>query len=517
MGLFSGGFGTGLAEGLAESVDQSLKSAMNKRDKELSRARQFWETRQAQKMDLADEHDARVDDALTTLINEFNGDEAKALAAYTAIGGTVDSVESYLAEVTDTRKKLGDYSIVDKINLDGLDLSAYYDETTGKSKLTKARQSFYKEVKPIDVQMQARFPGSRLLPGSPDLGAAVSEDVNSLIKARTYDEVTDFVKATLDRSGLVGTEEYAREVAAQTLAGQPKFEYNLGLLSNPDLDDTERERIQDENARILLGAKAYRDATTDTPSGTSLSELTTQYKSWRSGVEDEIGYVKGNAGQATIVENAIDSNGERVRLTETAAVDYRNKIINERRVGWVKDNLLDKDGEAVSVDASAYITGHQLGGVVKQIKADIAQSKEEGAEPEAETITPEAVPQAASDLPFSQMGTNAEEAGFTTNQDVLDNPARFAAFIVENVNPNITEQELFDKLTASPNAKPPEKPGFGVPPDQMPAILENIRNKRELDAGIGSAAEAERLKIREQLFPSNQEVEDEVRRGDRRN
>ena len=516
MGLFSGGFGTGLVEGLATSVDQSLRNAMDKRDKELSRARQFWETRQAQKMDLADEHDARVDKALTTLINEFDGDEAKALAAYTAIGGTVDSVEKYLTDVTDTRDKLGAYDITDKLNLDGVDLSAYYDETTGKSQLTKARQSLYQEVKPIDVQMQARFPGSRLLPGSPDLGAAVSEDVNSLIKARTYEDVTDFAKATLDRSGLVGTEEYARKVAAETLVGEPKFQYNLQLLSNPDLDEIERERIQDENSRILLGTKLFAEAEAGTTGGTTLTELTSQYKSWRSGVEEDMGYVAGKPGQAAIVENPLGADGQPTgqRLTGQDAVAYRNKVVNQRRVGWVKDNLLDKDGDAVSVDASAYITGHQLGGVVKQIKADIAQSKEEGTETEAETVTPEAVPQAASDLPFSQMGTNAEEAGFTTNQDVLDNPARFAAFIVENVNPTITEQELFDKLTASPNAKPP---GFGVPPDQMPAILENIRNKRELDAGIDSTAEAERLKIREQLFPSNQEDTTDVvgRRGSR--
>ena len=71
MGLFSGGFGTGLVEGLAEGVDQSLRNAMDKRDKELSRARTFWETRQAQKMDLADAHDERAGDALDKLINEF--------------------------------------------------------------------------------------------------------------------------------------------------------------------------------------------------------------------------------------------------------------------------------------------------------------------------------------------------------------------------------------------------------------------------------------------------------------
>ena len=148
MGLFSGGFGTGLATGLAESVDQSLKTAMDKRDKEISRARQFWETRQAQKMDLADEHDRRAEAALSKMIGEFNGDVAKGLAAYQAVGGDVDSVEAYLTDLTDTRKAVGQYDINEKLNLDGVDMSQFADITR-----EQALGSIRMEVKPVDVQM----------------------------------------------------------------------------------------------------------------------------------------------------------------------------------------------------------------------------------------------------------------------------------------------------------------------------------------------------------------------------
>ncbi len=473
MGLFSGGFGTGLAEGLAESVDQSLKSAMNRRDKEVSRARQFWETRQAQKMDLADEHDARVDKALTTLINEFNGDEAKALAAYTAIGGTVDSVEKYLTDVTDTRDKLGAYDITDKLNLDGLDLSSYYDETTGKAKLTAGRQSLYQEIKPIDVQTQTAFRGSGLLnlisPGSGDIGAAVSEDVNSLIKARTYEDVTDFAKATLDRSGLVGTEEYARKVAAETLVGEPKFQYNLLLLSNSDLDDTEKERIQDENSRILLGTELFREAEAGTTGGTTLTELTSQFKSWRTGVEEDMGYVAGKPGQAAIVENPLGADGEPTgqRLTGQDAVAYRNKVVNQRRVGWVKDNLLDADGEAVSVDASAYITGHQLGGVVKQVQEDIAKSKEDGTETEAETITEEDSDLESGDIAKDIVGMAIEDSGFDKPENVISNPSGFAEYIIAN-NPNVSIDLLAKQMQEA-----------GVAASKIIEVLTPIRSRIE--------------------------------------
>jgi len=88
MGLFSGSFGTGLVTGLATSVDKSLRNAMDKRDEELSSARKFWQTRQAQKMDLAEQRDSRIKKSLNRLIDEMNGDAAAGLAAFKAAGAT---------------------------------------------------------------------------------------------------------------------------------------------------------------------------------------------------------------------------------------------------------------------------------------------------------------------------------------------------------------------------------------------------------------------------------------------
>ena len=188
MGLFSGGFGSGLVEGLAESVDQSLRNAMDKREKELSAARQFWQTRQAQKMDLAEEDDERAGAALDKLINEFGGDTAKGLAAYQAIGGNVDDVENYLAQVQDTRNKLGSYNITEKLKLDGIDMTQVADLSRDA-----AFQSIRKDVSGLDIEMEDSGLLSKIGFGK-DLGAEVSAGVNELIPARQFEDITEMLE-----------------------------------------------------------------------------------------------------------------------------------------------------------------------------------------------------------------------------------------------------------------------------------------------------------------------------------
>ena len=179
MGLFSGDFGSGLVEGLAESVDQSLKSAMEKREKELSRAREFWMTRQAQKMDLADDHDKRAGDALDAFITEFNGDVAKGLAAYKHFK-TVDGAEAGLKEIEDSRAALGQFDVNDYFSFEGIDLGQFADLSR-----EDAFASIRAEVKPLDIQMQDTGLLSKIGLGDSDMGGKVSSQINELIPART--------------------------------------------------------------------------------------------------------------------------------------------------------------------------------------------------------------------------------------------------------------------------------------------------------------------------------------------
>ena len=91
-------FWTGFGTGLAKSVDQGLQKAMSKRDDELSRAKTFWQTRQAQKLDQKEAYDARAEKALRRLIRE-TGSSTLGLAAFNAAGGDADGAEDFLKEV----------------------------------------------------------------------------------------------------------------------------------------------------------------------------------------------------------------------------------------------------------------------------------------------------------------------------------------------------------------------------------------------------------------------------------
>jgi hypothetical protein len=109
-------FWTGFGTGLAKSVDQGLQKAMSKRDDELSRAKTFWQTRQAQKLDQKEAYDARAEKALRRLIRE-TGSSTLGLAAFNAAGGDADGAEDFLKNVDATRNAGETYNIRENLNL----------------------------------------------------------------------------------------------------------------------------------------------------------------------------------------------------------------------------------------------------------------------------------------------------------------------------------------------------------------------------------------------------------------
>ena len=103
-------FWTGFTTGLAKSVDQGLQNAMSKRDDEMSAAKKFWMTRQAQNLDDKEAYDKRAEKALRRLIRE-TGSSTLGLAAFNAAGGDADGAEDFLKEVDTTRKQGLKYDI----------------------------------------------------------------------------------------------------------------------------------------------------------------------------------------------------------------------------------------------------------------------------------------------------------------------------------------------------------------------------------------------------------------------
>ena len=376
MGLFSGDFGAGLVEGVAESVDQSLKSAMEKREKELSRARQFWETRQAQRQDLADDHDKRAGDALDQFIDEFNGDVAKGLAAYKHFK-TVDKAEAGLAEIEASRAAFGQFNVNDYFSFEGIDLSQFADLSR-----EDAFASIRAEVKPLDIQMQDTGLLSKIGLGDSDMGGKVSAQINELIPARTRTAIKGLTGAAFDRSGTITSITQKQAIESNILRGEDRlFQLSGYIASGQDGDgeidehdilqyQKERSQILEDIGRLSI-AKAEGDKTSTGPTSASiLSGLTKQLTQ----LENDLQFSK--TGNVVSIVKRGDNDP-----TVEGAMDYWNQESTRTKVDFVKTNILDANGEFVSTEAQEAANLGMLADEValaqQEIKEAKAASKEE--------------------------------------------------------------------------------------------------------------------------------------------
>lgn len=339
MGLFSGSFGTGLVTGLATSVDKSLRNAMDKRDEEMSSARKFWQTRQAQKMDLAEDRDRRTNKALDRMIDEMDGDVAKGVAAFKAAGGDVDQVESFISALDETRNSGLKYSVTDKLNLDNVDLSQYQDLT-----LDAARKGFATEVAALDVQMQDMSGLSKLGLGMDDMGKGISDSVNKLIPPREREAITGLTGAVLDRSGLITSERYKQEVTSKLPDMEKQISNNLYQINNGadvlgnQLDESAIQELEEANAKLITQSASLAKSL-DPSSGPNVATLSGAYSKGLAELRRTNGY---GVDATTKIITVTTPDGA---LTGPDAVDYWKKVKNQWKSDWVGKNILDDEGD----------------------------------------------------------------------------------------------------------------------------------------------------------------------------
>jgi hypothetical protein len=341
MGLFSGSFGTGLITGLASSIDKSLQTAMDKRDKEMSRARSFWETRQAQKMDLADAHDRRAKKALDRLIDEFDGDVASGLAAYKAIGGSVDSVEGYITELDETRKAGISYDIKQKFKFDNIDMNEF-KELSREDALGSVRM----EVPTLDIKMSDTSGLSKIGLGLKDVGKGISEKVNEMIPPRTYQAVEGLEVATFDPSGLkTGVEfdmkkqQFEASMKANSLDIKNQIKYNIMEINNlgdsPE-DEANRIKLTKENEALFTVYDRFAAIDNRNKGGLTVSGMSSLYTSRMDQLREDNQYgTVGNVASITV-------DGK--TLTGTEATNKWNEIKLEEQSQYVEGVLLDDQG-----------------------------------------------------------------------------------------------------------------------------------------------------------------------------
>lgn len=287
MGLFSGSFGTGLVTGLATSVDKSLRNAMDKRDEEMSRARQFWQTRQAQKLDQKEAYDKRAEKALRRMIQEAGDDVELGLAAFNAAGGDADSVETLIKRIDETRANKGTYNLLDSLkDADGNPL-----KPGGVSiNLDNALKSVRQELSGVDANnISIVDPLANIGLGLKGGAAqAAADSVNALIPPETVEKITGIPVGTLDMSNMLEAEKYAQNqklIAKQltpTLA-----EANAGIVQEIMGLDPTSATFADDSAKLIekqstiLTAMGQEAMAKDTggDGGLTVSGLNTMYQS----------------------------------------------------------------------------------------------------------------------------------------------------------------------------------------------------------------------------------------------
>jgi hypothetical protein len=368
-------FWTGFGTGLAKSVDQGLQKAMSKRDDELSRAKTFWQTRQAQKLDQKEAYDARAEKALRRLIRE-TGSSTLGLAAFNAAGGDADGAEDFLKNVDATRNAGETYNIRENLNLPK-DYKAG-DDIEESAALKSVRM----QMKGIDAtNVKIDDPLSKFGLGLKG-GAAqgVADEVNSLIEPEIVETLNNIPNVTIDRSGFVSAKDRQREIENSI----PGLDKQLGINTSKivDLDKTsptyeaDLEALEDETAKIILAKTmaAKADEAGSATSGTKLTEYLSMSKTIRTDVDDELGYTAGSGGTAPSI-----TSGPQGELSGDAAVAYRNQILAKRNEAFVRNNLVDKNGEPVSADAKAAVMGKgAFRAIANRIKAEALARKDDG-------------------------------------------------------------------------------------------------------------------------------------------
>lgn len=459
-------FWTGFGTGLAKSVDQGLQKAMSKRDEELSRAKTFWQTRQAQKLDQKEAYDARAEKALRRLIRE-TGSSTLGLAAFNAAGGDADGAEAFLQNVDATRDAGETYNIRDNLKLpEGYKAGDDIEESA-------ALKSVRMQMKGIDAtNVKIDDPLSKFGLGLKG-GAAqrVADEVNSLIEPEIVETLNNIPNVTIDRSGFVSAIDRKREIENSIPGLDKQLGINTSKIVNLDKNsptyDEDLEALEDETAKIILAKTmaSKADEAGSATSGTKLTEYLSMSKTIRTDVDDELGYTAGSGGTAPSIQRGPDGT----ELSGDAAISYRNRVLAERNEAFVRNNLVDENGEPVSADADAAIRGKgAFTNIVKRIKAEALASKKDG----DETPKPK-IPTAAS-------------AGYDTEDKIKGDLAGFVEWKVSS-QPTLNTLKGLDWMSNYLT-------GLNVSPAEIAAILDPMADKINADAAARAAAEKARPK-----------------------
>jgi hypothetical protein len=266
--------------------------------------------------------------------------------------------------------------------------------------------------------------------GMKNMGKGISESINKLIPAREREAIEGITGGVLDRSGLITSERYKREVVAAVPNMKTQMSANLYQINNgkdlmgKDLTEADITKLEMENAKLLtqIGGLAKAEAAA-TDSGPSLSEISALYSKGLSQLQTDLGLeVSSSTGIMSIA-------GPDGLLEGPAAQTYWKQQKDAWKSDFVQTSIFDGSGNYISNDADFAARSLGLGDIASSVRESLVQ-----APPVDDTPPPAAA--SASETPKT-----ASDAGFGTAKDVKNNPIGYINAVRTN-NPNITSAEL---------------------------------------------------------------------------
>ena len=308
-------FWTGFGTGLAKSVDQGLQKAMSKRDDELSSAKTFWQTRQAQKLDQKDKYDARAEKAMRRMLTEAKGDTTLALAAWNAAGGDADGNEKFLERLDATRASKGKFGLTDAITMP--DDYVKGDNKYSSEDLIKSVGMNLPEFDKSRVSV-SDFGKGTMFALRKDAGQEVADSLGDMTPEKVT-AITDGPKASLDMSKMLEAEEYARGVAKYDKEMKPD-DKEMFMQLNDKISSIDRSKFGKGEEGELAFTQEVADATGE------LESFLTRISAWNIAKE-------AGTGKTGLSDN----------LMKSLWTDSRSQ-------GYLLDGIGIKDGQKYYTD-----------------------------------------------------------------------------------------------------------------------------------------------------------------------
>ncbi len=347
-------FFTGLVTGAATAVTGNLQAALDRRENEMSKARAYMRTRQAQKAELADAHDKRATKALNRFINEFDGNVAKGLAAYKAVGGDVDAAEAYLVELDGTRAVGLDYDINEKFKFDNIDLEQFTDLSR-----SDAASSIGMSTTGVGASAFKDTSGLAKIGLGLKNTQGMADEINKLIPPRTSQAIDGLESATFDPTGTKSATQFQMtkqkfeqqmKTGSLDLKNQIKFNIlEIGKLGDSPEDEDRRLSLLRDNEALTKTYAMFQEIDNTGKGGMTTSGYLSVYTTRMKEIKDNSQF--GRVGNKASV---VDTSG--TALTGQDATNYYNKLRQDGNALYVEQVLMNADGSFKSASAEGMVS-----------------------------------------------------------------------------------------------------------------------------------------------------------------